>query len=87
MQLETALAAGVLAQQIKLRQDAMAVIQRALQEGWKISKLNAVDPTTGNEVSLILEMLDTDTSAQCLQFALQIYQAQIDALQVQLDAL
>lgn len=87
MQLETALAAGALAQKIKLRQDAMAVIQRAATEAWLISKLNAVDPATGNEISLILETLDVKTSAQALGFALQIYQAQVDALQAQLDTL
>lgn len=87
MQLETAIVAGELAQKIKARKDAMAVIQVAAIEKWAISKLNAVDPTTRNEISLILETLDPETSAQAFAFTLQVYQAQIDALQAQLDAL
>lgn len=87
MLIDTAIAAGELAQKIKARKDAMAVIQVAAIEKWAISKLNAVDPSTGNEISLILETLDADTSAQALAFTLQVYQAQVDALQAQLDAL
>lgn len=87
MKLETALAAGELAQKIKARQDAMLVIKRAYDEGWSVSKLNATNPQNGNEISLIIGSLDAETSVQALGFALQIYQAQVDALQAQLDAL
>lgn len=87
MQIETALAAGELAQLDLLRQDAMVRIQAAHLESWTISRLAAIDPTTGNEISLILDNLDPETSRQALQFTLQVYQAQIDALQAQLDAL
>lgn len=87
MDVTTAIAAGDLAQRIRVRQDAMAMIQAALTDKWSISKLNAVNPENGNEVSLILEKLDDATSEQCLSFALAIYQGQVDELSKQLEVL
>lgn len=87
MKLDAALNAGELAKKIKARQEAMLKIQAAHLESWQISRLTAIDPTTGNEISLILDTLDAETSKKALEFAMGVYQAQMDALQTQLDLL
>lgn len=84
--LDTAIAAGTLAQRIKDRQAKITMIQSMMDEKWCISAIAALAPT-GRQESLILDILDSDTSQKALGFALQVYEAQIQALQAELTAL
>jgi hypothetical protein len=84
--LDTAIAAGALAQRIKDRQVKIAMIESMMGEKWCISAIAALAPT-GRQESLILDILDPDTSQKALGFALQVYAGQIEALQAELAAL
>jgi hypothetical protein len=84
--LDTAVRAGQIAQRIKDRQDKIGFIQTMIDGGWRISQLGA-QSSEGRQETLILDVLDIDTSKQALSFALQIYQGQIEALQKELGAL
>lgn len=86
--LDQAKAAGPIAQQIVERQNKVAAIAAAIAAAdWQITVLNAEQVGTGASMSLIVGPLDSATTLQCLQFALQVYQAQLDALNAQLAAL
>jgi hypothetical protein len=87
MQIDTAIIAGQLAQQIKSRQDKIAFLQNAVANNGQISRLMAVDPSNGSESSLLIETIDAATSSDALQFATQIYQGQLTELQSQLSGL
>jgi hypothetical protein len=87
MNIESAKRAGEIAAALEARNEKVAAIQAALDAGWQIKEARAVEVTTGREISAIVSLLDVPTSAQVLGFALQIYAAQIAALQAELDAL
>ncbi len=84
--IEQAEQAGIIAAAIKARQEKVTQIQTAIAGNWLVSKFAAVWPEE-NEIQLILDRLDADTSAQALQFALAVYEGQLTALQAQLDAI
>lgn len=86
MKIEDAATAGQLAEKIAARRAKIDIINKAMADGWLVNNIRALSPD-GNEVSLILDTLDLATSKQALGFALQIYQAQLDGYQKQLDAL
>lgn len=83
---ETAVAAGVIASAIQARQEKLAQIDTAIAQGWSICKFSAIGPDE-NEVSLIIDRLNPDTSAAALNFAKTLFEAQIEALNAQLAAL
>ncbi len=84
---DQAIAIGLLGKQIKDRQDKIAQIQDMIAAGhWQISRLAAVDRNS-NEIQLILGLLDAESSAAALQYALSVYQTQLTALQTELAAI
>lgn len=80
MDVETAKQAGVIANQIAVRDDAIELLKRAIAGKWSVCALRANSPDGANDVSLILGPLDETISAQAFGFALQIYQAQRDEM-------
>jgi hypothetical protein len=86
VELETIIKAGQIAQRIKDRQDKIAFMRSMIDDGWRISQLGA-QSKDGRQETLILDVLDVDTSKQALSFALQIYEGQIAALQKDLETL
>lgn len=87
MQIDNAILGGKLAAQIKARQAKLVQINDALAGHWLIKEVRAIDSVTGNELSMVLDVLDDATSQQVIASAIQIYQGQLAALQAQLDAL
>lgn len=87
MDLATATTAADLAAKITARNEAMALIQRAMAEGWVVTNFRATSPDGANDMALILSPLDVATSQQALGFTIQVYQAQIAALNAQLATL
>jgi len=87
MIIESARRAGELAQMITAREEKAAAISTALSEGWRVKEMRAVRQDDGREISLIVSLLDAETSAQCFGFALQIYAGQLEALNAELAAL
>jgi hypothetical protein len=85
MHIEAAKRAGELARGIEQREPMLALLDKAIAEGWRIKEVVAVNPARTEEKSLVLEVLDADTSAAGLAFIKQVYQAQIAALQSGLD--
>lgn len=86
MKIDTAQQAGVIAERILQREAKIAEIKLALEQGYCVSNLRAVG-RDGNDISLILDTLDLATSKVALTFTLQIYQAQLDALNTELAGL
>jgi hypothetical protein len=86
MHIEAAKRAGELARGIEQREPMLALLDKAIAEGWLIKEVVAVNPARTEERSLVLDVLGADTSAAGLQFIKQVYENQISALQSDLDA-
>jgi hypothetical protein len=81
MDIEAAKRAGELARGIEQRQPMLALLDKAIAEGWLIKEVVAVNPQRTEERSLILSVLDEETSGASLQFIRQVYAGQIAALE------
>lgn len=86
MDLESAKAARPLVERIVARNDKIANISNAAAHGWRINTIRAFGPD-GNEMNVIIDSLDGETSAKVLSFVLQIYQTELDGLNQELAAL
>jgi hypothetical protein len=84
MDIEAAKRAGELARGIEQRQPMLALLDKAIAEGWLIKEVVAVNPQRTDERSLILSVLDEATSGASLQFIRQVYASQIAALEADL---
>ena len=87
MKIDAARQAAPMATAIDAHQSMVARIQDAVANGWLVSELWVSDPATGSQQQLVIAKLSPEISAQCLAFAMQIYQDQLDALNAQLAAL
>jgi hypothetical protein len=86
MHIEAAKRAGELARGIEQRQPMLALLDKAISEGWLIKEVVAVNPSRTEERSLVLDVLSPEISASGLAFIRQVYEAQTAALQSDLDA-
>lgn len=87
MTVDQAATAGQLSASIKTRTDKIAQIQAMITAGnWQVSQLTVIDPNS-NPANLVLAPLDVQTSQAALQYALNVYQTQLTALQAQLAAI
>lgn len=77
--------AAPIVEAIEARETKIAMLNQAISEGWVVSDATALNES--GSVPLLLANLDASTSAQVFGFAIQIYQAQLDALNSQLNAL
>lgn len=87
MELATAQAAAQLAAYLKPRLEMLERIDSMIASGWIVCGFQVKDSQGGGATSLLQDDLDTQTSALVLQYAKQIYQAQVQAAQAQLSAL
>jgi hypothetical protein len=87
MTADQATQAGALAASIKSRQEKIAQIQAMITAGnFQVSQFAVID-SNNSPISLILDVLDAQTSQAALQYALNVYQTQLTALQAQLAAI
>lgn len=85
--IDNARQAGVLAAKIDAQSSVQTVIQKAIDGGWTICDLVLNLSCKTENMTVQIGSLDAQASMQALTLAKKIYQAQIDALNKQLQQL
>ncbi len=87
MDIARARAGGELAKAIDALQAKADSLQKAKDAGWVILNAQIGDPVSGDRADLLDGPAGAASSAAAINLALQAYQAQLDALNAQLEAL
>jgi hypothetical protein len=84
MDIEAAKRAGELAKSIEARIPMLALVDECIAGDYRIFEVRARNPATGQEYSLVLSALDSNTSQMSLSFIKQIYEGQLATLNADL---